>query len=171
MGRGHWLLPARPQACPGAESAFISAIHASPQTLPSCPRKREMGTGWKGGGVFISPSSPSHCDLIEDSKEKVHLHPSPWFLGRSEQVSLEELSEGAWRKRGRVDGAWCSEWSWCLPHPAPYDWGRVSMCVSLSVYRHLASHPRCPRSPPGLALAGTVTWGGGRPCEPDFLLH
>lgn len=55
------------------------------------------------GGVFISPSSPSHCDLIEDSKEKIHPHPPPpWFLGRSEQVSLEELSEGvmagAWRK-------------------------------------------------------------------------
>lgn len=166
------MAAARPPAgLPWSRKCLYLSHPREPPDSPQLSPQTGNGDRLERGGVFISPSSPSHCDLIEDSKEKVRLHPSPWFLGRSEQVSLEELSEGAWRKRGHVDGAWCSEWSWCLPHPAPCDWGRVSMCVSLSVYWHLASHPRCPRSPPGLALAGTVTWGGGRPREPDFLLH
>lgn len=159
--------PTRLQACPGNRKCLYLSRPRKPPDSPQLSPQTGNGERLERGGVFISPLSPSHCDLIEDSKEKIHpAPPSPWFLGRSEQVSLEELSEGvmagALEEGGRVDCGWgvLSGLGACLTLPRMT--GEACMFVCLSVYRHLASHPRCPRSPPGLALAGT---------EPDFLLH
>lgn len=57
----------RPRARPGPESAFASAVHTSLPS-PRCPLRQDVGTGWREGGVFLSPSSPSCWDLSEHAE-------------------------------------------------------------------------------------------------------
>ena len=55
----HWLLPTHPRACPGAESAFISAVHASHQLSPAVPSGGELGQGGEREMCLHLPLCPA----------------------------------------------------------------------------------------------------------------
>lgn len=168
-----------PRARPGAESAFISAVH-EPASFPPPSPPLELGTSQTERGVPPSlRRPPSPQDLIEPSREGkgcTPLQPTPMILGKVQASESgggdeEEVTagrRGLWAEPGPVRAALVAPVS-ALHRPTELGTGRECVCPSVCLDTSLAQdalvklcpggHPRYTCSPPGPGLADTMTPG------------